>query len=80
MTVGQLGSINISPGSFDNRRELSIEVNDASIINRLQQIAKFDWENSHKLDLSDEGLFKELELRGNIGSEKPVLNLDKKTM
>ncbi len=75
-----IGSINISPGSFDNRRELSIEVNDASIINRLQQIAKFDWENSHKLDLSDEGLFKELELRGNIGSEKPVLNLDKKTM
>ncbi len=72
-----IGSINISPGSFDSRRELAIEVNDASIINRLQQIAAFDWKNSHKLDLTDEGLFKELELRIN-GTKKLDLNLDKK--
>ena len=73
-----IGSINISPGSFDDRRELAIEVNDAAIVKRLQQITKFDWKNSHKLDLTDEGLFKDLELRGNGGSEKLVLNLHKK--
>ncbi len=73
-----IGSINISSGSFDNRRELAIEVNDAAIMLRLQQTAKFDWENSQKLDLSDEGLFKDLELRSNGGAQKPVLHLDEK--
>jgi len=65
-----VGSIKISPGSFDDRRELAIEVNDASIVKRLQQIAKYDWENSYKLDLTDEALFRELELRGNGEAEK----------
>ena len=73
-----IGSINISPGSFDDRRELAIEVNDTAIVKRLEQIAKYDWKNSHKLNLTDQGLFKDLELRGNGGSEKLVLNLHKK--
>ena len=73
-----VGSINITPGSFDDRRELAIEVNDADIVKRLQKIAKYDWKNSHKLDLTDEGLFKDLEERGNGGSEKLILNLEKK--
>ena len=68
-----IGSINLAPGSFDHRRELAIEVHDEEVIDRLQKIAHHDWENSHTLDLSDEGLFDDLERRG--GSEKLVLNI-----
>jgi cardiolipin synthase A/B len=70
-----IGSINLAPGSFDHRRELAIEVHDADVVERLQKIAHLDWENSHTLDLSDEGLFDDLERRGEGGSEKLVLNL-----
>lgn len=56
-----VGSINIAPGSFDSRRELAIEVDDAHIIKRIEQTIHHDWENSKPLDLSDEGLLKELE-------------------
>ncbi|MEO8711598.1 MAG: phospholipase D-like domain-containing protein [Parafilimonas sp.] len=75
-----VGSINLTPGSFDDRRELAIEVHDADIIERLHEIAKFDWENSHHLDLTDAGLFEDLEYRGMGGSEKLALNIqpDKK--
>jgi cardiolipin synthase A/B len=55
-----IGSINLAPGSFDSRRELAIEVEDDHIIQRIQKTLEQDWENSHKLDLSDEGLFAEL--------------------
>jgi cardiolipin synthase A/B len=58
-----IGSINLSPGSFDSRRELSIEVTDEHVIDRLQKIVHHDWKNSHALDLSDEGLLKDLENR-----------------
>lgn len=71
-----VGSINLTPGSFDDRRELAIEVNDTEIIERLHEIAKFDWENSHKLDLTDAGLFEDLENRGSGGSEKLVLDVN----
>jgi cardiolipin synthase len=70
-----IGSINLAPGSFDHRRELAIEVHDEEVIERLKKIAHHDWENSHTLDLSDEGLFDDLERRGNGGSDKLVLNL-----
>jgi len=69
-----VGSINLAPGSFDHRRELAIEVHDEDVVERLQKIAHHDWENSHPLDLSDEGLFEDLEQRGAGGSEKLVLN------
>ncbi|MEP7318079.1 MAG: phospholipase D-like domain-containing protein [Panacibacter sp.] len=68
-----VGSINLSPGSFDHRRELAIEVHDPEVIERLQKIARHDWKNSHTLDLSDEGLFDDLENHGGGGSEKLVL-------
>jgi len=55
-----IGSINIAPGSFDDRRELAIEVHDEDIIKRLHTVAQGDWENSHPLDLSDEGLLEDL--------------------
>jgi cardiolipin synthase A/B len=56
-----IGSINLAPGSFDSRRELAIEVDDSHIIKRLHKVLHEDWENSKPLDLSDEGLVKELE-------------------
>lgn len=56
-----VGSINLTPGSFDSRRELAIEVKDEHIIKRIRKTLKHDWKNSHRLDLSDRGLIKELE-------------------
>lgn len=54
-----VGSINLAPGSFDSRRELAIEVDDEHVIKRLSKIAKHDWEHSHPIDLTDEGLLEE---------------------
>lgn len=72
-----VGSINLAPGSFDDRRELAIEVHDVEIVERLHEIAHFDWKNSHPLDLTDAGLFEDLEYRGHGGTEKLILNLGK---
>ncbi len=69
-----VGSINLTPGSFDHRRELAIEVHDAPVIERLKKIAHYDWENSHTLDLSDKGLLEDLEEMGKTGIEKLVLD------
>jgi len=70
-----VGSINLAPGSFDDRRELAIEVHDDEIVERLHKVARHDWEHSHPLDLTDEGLFQDLEEHGG-GSEKLVLRHD----
>ena len=72
-----VGSINLAPGSFDDRRELAIEVHDDDIVERLHKVAKHDWTNSHALDLTDEGLFTDLEEHGG-GAEKLVLRMDDK--
>jgi phosphatidylserine/phosphatidylglycerophosphate/cardiolipin synthase-like enzyme len=56
-----IGSINFAPGSFDSRRELAIEVRDEHIAERIHEVVHQDWENSHPLDLTDEGLMAELE-------------------
>jgi cardiolipin synthase A/B len=56
-----IGSINLAPGSFDSRRELAIKVEDEHVIARLIKIVEHDWKNSKPLDLSDEGLLKELD-------------------
>ena len=71
-----VGSINLAPGSFDDRRELAIEVHDDDIVDRLHTIARHDWEHSHPIDLTDEGLFMDLEEHGSGGSEKLVLRMD----
>ena len=71
-------SINLTPGSFDHRRELAIEVHDAEVIDRLKKIAHFDWENSHTLQLTDEGLLDDLDNHGAGGADKLVLNEDNK--
>jgi phosphatidylserine/phosphatidylglycerophosphate/cardiolipin synthase-like enzyme len=55
-----VGSINLSPGSFDSRRELAIEVAESHIIDRLTAVAQHDWKHSSPIDLSDEGLLADL--------------------
>ena len=56
-----VGSINLTPGSFDSRRELAIEVHDPEVVERLTKFAHHDWKHSNPLDLSDEGLIEDLE-------------------
>lgn len=75
-----IGSINLAPGSFDDRRELAIEVYDEDICDRLHQVAKTDWENSHPLDLSDAGLFQDLEDRIEGSSLSLALEVDEKAV
>jgi cardiolipin synthase A/B len=55
-----VGSINFSPGSFDHRRELAIEVDDDHLLKRLNKVAHHDWKHSERLDLSDEALMADL--------------------
>ena len=69
-----VGSINFAAGSFDDRRELAIEVRDDDIIDRLYRTAHHDWEHSHPLDLSDAGLLSDLEDR--IEDSAELLGLD----
>jgi cardiolipin synthase len=58
-----VGSINLAPGSFDSRRELAIETDHHHAVKRLEETAHADWEASHKIDLSDEGLLADLKKR-----------------
>ena len=69
-----VGSINLSPGSFDSRRELAIEVDDRHTVKRLHHVARHDWKHSHPLDLTDEGLMADLEKRGGEVQEMLALN------
>jgi phosphatidylserine/phosphatidylglycerophosphate/cardiolipin synthase-like enzyme len=70
-----IGSINLTPGSFDSRRELAIEVSDEDILDRLQKIAHHDWENSHPIDLTDEGLLADLEEHKSEGVDSLALDV-----
>jgi phosphatidylserine/phosphatidylglycerophosphate/cardiolipin synthase-like enzyme len=76
--LGIVGSINLTPGSFDSRRELAIETDSHHVVDRLKKTADHDWKHSTPLDLSDEGLVRDLEKRGG-GAEKLgiVVNHDK---
>jgi cardiolipin synthase len=73
-----VGSINLAPGSFDSRRELAIEVDDKDVIERLSAIAHHDWKHSHPLDLTDEGLFNEMEKHKMKGVKELALSGKKK--
>jgi len=55
-----VGSINLSPGSFDTRRELAIRLKEHDVVSRLAATVHEDWKNSRPLDLSDEGLLSDL--------------------
>lgn len=59
-----VGSINLSPGSFDDRRELAIETSDAGVLDRLLKTVHHDWKHSSKLPLSDEAVLSDLERHG----------------
>jgi cardiolipin synthase A/B len=59
-----VGSINLSPGSFDDRRELAIETSSNHVVRRLVEIARHDWKHSRKLPLSDEAVLADLDGRG----------------
>jgi phosphatidylserine/phosphatidylglycerophosphate/cardiolipin synthase-like enzyme len=72
-----IGSINLTAGSFDERRELAIELNDDESVDRLREIIKSDWENSHPMDLSDQGLLDDLKSRIEGAEELLALNSDK---
>jgi len=71
-----IGSINIAPGSFDSRRELAIETNDPKAVKRLEKVAQHDWDQSHKLDLSDAALLADLKKRDGLDPDKLVLYED----
>ena len=58
-----IGSINLAPGSFDGRRELAIETSKSHLMEKIHGILRADWNLSKPMDLSDEGLLKELESR-----------------
>jgi phosphatidylserine/phosphatidylglycerophosphate/cardiolipin synthase-like enzyme len=69
-----VGSINFAAGSLDGRRELAIEVRDDDVVDRLDKVARHDWEHSHAMDLSDEGLLSDLEDR--IEDSAQLLGID----
>ena len=71
-----VGSMNFSPGSFDERRELGIEVSNNHIIRRLRRVIDHDWKDSHRMDLTDEGLLKDLEKHGRSDSGSLALYED----
>jgi len=71
-----VGSINLAPGSFDSRRELAVETDAGHVIKRLITITREDWDNSHPLDLSDEGLLEDLEKHGAEGADKLAIGAD----
>ena len=59
-----VGSINLSPGSFDDRRELAIETISSQVVRRLVETARHDWKHSCKLPLSDEAVLADLQEHG----------------
>ncbi|HKE89679.1 MAG TPA: phospholipase D-like domain-containing protein [Gemmatimonadales bacterium] len=71
-----VGSINFAAGSLDGRRELGIEVRDDDVVDRLHKVAQHDWEHSHPLDLSDEGLLADLE--GRVEGSAEALGIDER--
>ena len=72
-----VGSINFAPGSLDERRELAIEVRDDAVVDRLHKVARHDWEHSHPLDLSDDGLRADLEGRIEGGAERLAIDTER---
>jgi cardiolipin synthase A/B len=74
--IAIVGSINFAAGSLDGRRELAIEVRDDEVVERLQKVAHRDWQHSHALDLTDEGLLADLEGRIQGGAELLALDPD----
>ncbi|HTS31250.1 MAG TPA: phospholipase D-like domain-containing protein [Bryobacteraceae bacterium] len=62
-----VGSINLTPGTFDKRRELAIRLTDPEVVNRLWRTVREDWRHSHSVDLTDEGLLDDLSKHPKLG-------------
>jgi phosphatidylserine/phosphatidylglycerophosphate/cardiolipin synthase-like enzyme len=71
-----VGSINLAPGSLDERRELAIDVRDSDVVEHLAKIVHHDWNHSHPLDLSDEGLLSDLEERVETAEQLGLVDVD----
>jgi len=56
-----LGSINLTTSSFDERRELAIQLSDPDVVSRLSKVVHDDWQSSGALDLSDRAVLFDLE-------------------
>jgi cardiolipin synthase len=67
-TEAIVGSINLSPGSFDSRRELAIQTKSKPVLKRLVKTSRRDWKHSRKLDLSDLGILTDLRKHGKDGA------------
>jgi len=73
--AAMVGSINLTPGSFDERRELAIVVRDDDVVEQLEKIVHHDWDHSHPLDLSDEGLLSDLEDRAEAAEQLGIAHV-----
>jgi cardiolipin synthase len=73
---GVVGSINLTPGSFDSRRDLAIELRGGDAVARLHAVMRRDWEHSRRLDLTDAGILADLTEHGRAGAESLVLAHD----
>jgi len=69
-----VGSINLTPGSFDDRRELAVETDAKHVIERLVETTRHDWKHSRELDLSDEGILADFEKHDTQGADLLALN------
>jgi cardiolipin synthase len=70
---GMVGSINLTPGSFDTRRDLAIELRGGDAVTRLHPVVQRDWKHSHRLDLTDAGILSDLRDHGQAGAESLAL-------
>jgi phosphatidylserine/phosphatidylglycerophosphate/cardiolipin synthase-like enzyme len=71
-----VGSINLAPGSLDQRRELAIDVRDGDVVEQLEKIVHHDWKHSHPLDLSDQGLLRDLEERAEEAEQLGLVDVE----
>jgi phosphatidylserine/phosphatidylglycerophosphate/cardiolipin synthase-like enzyme len=73
-----VGSINLAPGSFDERRDLAIETDAHPVIKRLNETVAHDWAHSKPIDLSDAGLLEDLGKRNRADKGAAMLALGTK--
>jgi cardiolipin synthase len=73
--AAMVGSINLAPGSLDERRELAIDVRDDEMVEQLERIVHHDWKHSHPLDLSDQGLLSDLEDRAEAAEKLGIIEV-----
>ncbi len=73
--AAMVGSINLAPGSLDDRRELAIDVRDDDVVEQLDKIVHHDWKHSHPLDLSDQGLLSDLEDRAEAAEKLGIIEV-----